>query len=60
LQGILDPVDSESANFDQNVVTQINIDTNADNIEDLVIQAIRRGNRMRFLVLKNLLKREAL
>jgi len=48
LQGILDPVDSENAAFDQNVVTQINIDTNADNVEDLVIQAIRRGDVMWF------------
>ncbi len=48
LQGILDPVNSEDANFDQNVVTQINIDTNDDNVEDLVIQAIRRGNQMWF------------
>jgi len=48
VQGILDPVDSESATFDQNVVTQINIDTNNDNVEDLVIQAIRRENRMWF------------
>lgn len=47
-QGILDPSDSESASFDQNVVTQINIDTDNDNIEDLVIQAVRRGNQMWF------------
>ena len=48
LQGILDPIDSEDANFDQNVVTQINIDTNNDNVEDLVIQAVRRANQMWF------------
>jgi len=48
VQGILDPADSEDANFDQNVVTQINIDTNNDNVEDLVIQAVRRGNQMWF------------
>lgn len=48
LQGILDPINSEDASFDQNVVTQINIDTNNDNEEDLVIQAVRRGNQMWF------------
>lgn len=48
LQGILDPADSEDANFDQNVVTQINIDTDSDNVEDLVIQAVRRGDQMWF------------
>ncbi len=48
IQGILSPEDSEAANFDQNVVIQFNIDTNNDNIEDLVIQAVRRGNLMWF------------
>ncbi len=47
-QGVLSPVSSETANFDQNVVLQINIDTNKDNIEDLVIQAVRRGDFMWF------------
>ena len=47
-QGILSPTVSETATFDQNVITQINIDTNNDNVEDLVIQAICRGGNMWF------------
>jgi len=47
-QGILTPENSKTTQFDQNVVFQINIDTNADNVEDLVIQAVRRGERMWF------------
>lgn len=34
--------------FDENVMTEINIDTNGDLIEDLVIQAIPRAGRMYF------------
>lgn len=34
--------------FDENVLTEINIDTNNDLIEDLVIQAIPRDGRMYF------------
>lgn len=34
--------------FDENVLTEINIDTNNDLIEDLVIQAIPRNGRMYF------------
>ena len=34
--------------FDENVLTEINIDTNNDLVEDLVIQAIPRAGRMYF------------
>ena len=34
--------------FDENVLTEINIDTNGDLVEDLVIQAIPRDGRMYF------------
>ncbi len=47
-QGILSPTESETANFDQNVLYEINIDNTGDNVEDLVIQMIRRGNWMHF------------
>jgi len=47
-QGILSPTESETATFDQNVLYEINIDNTGDNVEDLVIQMIRRGNWMHF------------
>lgn len=47
-QGLLSPGATASASFKTNVLTEINIDNNNDNVEDLVIQAIRRGNKMYF------------
>lgn len=47
-QGLLSPIASASAAFNENVMTEINIDNNGDNVEDLVIQAIKRGNKMYF------------
>lgn len=47
-QGLLSPGATGSASFNTNVLTEINIDNNNDNVEDLVIQAIRRGNKMYF------------
>lgn len=47
-QGILSPQESETENFDQNVLFEINIDNTGDNVEDLVIQVIRRGTWMHF------------
>ncbi|PIQ47378.1 MAG: molecular chaperone DnaK [Cytophagales bacterium CG12_big_fil_rev_8_21_14_0_65_40_12] len=38
LQGLLSPTATASASFDENVMVEFNIDTNADAIEDLVIQ----------------------
>lgn len=47
-QGLLSPGASATAAFNENVMTEINIDNTGDNVEDLVIQAIRRGNKMYF------------
>lgn len=47
-QGLMSPTTTAAAQFGENVLTEINIDTNADQKEDLVIQAIRRGDRMYF------------
>jgi hypothetical protein len=47
-QGLLSPGATGAASFKENVLTEINIDNNNDNVEDLVIQAINRGNKMYF------------
>ncbi len=47
-QGLLTPAGTAAATFNENVLQEINIDTNGDNVEDLVIQAIRKGNDMYF------------
>ena len=47
-QGLLTPSATAAAAFNENVLQEINIDTNGDNVEDLVIQAIRKGNDMYF------------
>jgi Domain of unknown function (DUF4331) len=47
-QGLLSPTASASATFNENVMTEINIDNNGDKVEDLVIQAIKRGGKMYF------------
>lgn len=47
-QGLLSPSATGAASFDENVLTVINIDTDGDAIEDLVIQAIPRGDKMYF------------
>ena len=46
--GLLTPGTTGAATFKENVLTEINIDNNGDNVEDLVIQAIKRGNKMYF------------
>lgn len=38
--------ESQNAAFDENVLIEFNIDTDGDNIEDLVIQAIPRNGKM--------------
>ncbi len=48
VQGLLSPSKTRSARFDQNILIEFNIDTDGDAIEDLVIQAAPRGNRMFF------------
>ncbi len=47
-QGLLSPGATANAQFSENVLTEINIDTNGDNVEDLVIQAIRKNDKMYF------------
>ena len=47
-QGLLSPGATSSVAFDENLLQEINIDTNGDNVEDLVIQAIREKNDMYF------------
>ena len=47
-QGLLTPNATGAATFNENVLQEINIDTNNDNVEDLVIQAIRKGSKMYF------------
>ena len=48
VQGLLSPSNTAGAEFDENVLVEINIDNNGDNIEDLVIQAIPRDGKMYF------------
>ena len=48
VQGLITPMASSSASFDENVMVEFNIDNNGDNVEDLVIQAIPRGGKMYF------------
>ena len=47
-QGLMSPATTATATFDQNVLQEINIDNTGDNVEDLVIQAIRKGDVMYF------------
>ena len=46
VQGLLSPEASADAAFDENVLIEFNIDNDADNVEDLVIQAIPRDGKM--------------
>ena len=48
VQGLLSPSATSTAMFDENVMVEINIDTNADAVEDFVIQAIPRDGKMYF------------
>lgn len=47
-QGLLSPSATAMATFNDNVMTEINIDNTGDNVEDLVIQAVKRDNKMYF------------
>ncbi len=47
-QGLLSPNATGAATFNENVMVEINIDNNNDNVEDLVIQAIKRDKKMYF------------
>ena len=48
VQGLLSPSATATTSFDENVLVEFNIDTDGDNIEDLVIQAIPRDGKMYF------------
>ena len=45
---LLSPSATAAATFNENVMVEINIDNTGDNVEDLVIQAIKRGSKMYF------------
>jgi Domain of unknown function (DUF4331) len=47
-QGLLSPNATGAATFNENVMIEINIDNTGDNKEDLVIQALRKGDKMYF------------
>ena len=47
-QGLLSPGATAAATFNENVLIELNIDNTGDNVEDLVIQAIRKGTKMYF------------
>ena len=46
LQGLLSPGQTGMASFDENVLIEFNIDNDADNVEDFVIQLIPRDGKM--------------
>ncbi|WAC03207.1 DUF4331 family protein [Lacinutrix neustonica] len=46
VQGLLSPTATAGAAFDENVLVEINIDTDGDYVEDLVLQAIPRNGKM--------------
>jgi len=47
-QGLLAPAATGAAKFDANTMIEFNIDNNNDNVEDLVIQAIYDGTKIKF------------
>ncbi len=46
-QGLLSPGATAAAAFDENTVIEFNIDNNGDNVEDLVIQGIASGGKLK-------------
>lgn len=46
-QGLLSPAQTATASFDENTLFEFNIDNNGDNVEDLVIQAVKKNGKMR-------------
>ncbi|MCB0646093.1 MAG: DUF4331 family protein [Saprospiraceae bacterium] len=46
IQGLTSPANSAGLTYDENVLTEINIDNDGDNVEDLVIQLIPRAGKM--------------
>lgn len=47
VQGLLSPSTSMTASFPSNVMYEFNIDNTGDNVEDLVIQCLVQGGKMR-------------
>jgi hypothetical protein len=45
---LLSPNATAAAAFNENVMIEINIDNTGDNVEDLVIQAIKKDDKMYF------------
>lgn len=48
VQGLLSPTATANSAFDENTMIEFNIDTDADNVENLVIQAVARDGKMYF------------
>jgi hypothetical protein len=46
-QGLLSPSATGAAKFDEKTLLEFNIDNNNDNVEDLVLQAIVKGGKMK-------------
>ncbi|MEO7923787.1 MAG: DUF4331 family protein [Chitinophagaceae bacterium] len=46
-QGLMSPAISATATFPSNVMYELNIDNSGDNVEDLVIQCLVQGGKMR-------------
>ncbi len=46
VNGFLGPEATATASFDENVMYEVNIDTNEDNVEDLVIQVLFRDDKV--------------
>lgn len=46
-QGLLSPTATASARFNEQTLLEFNIDNNNDNVEDLVLQAIVKNNKMK-------------
>lgn len=49
VKGLLSPTATKRTTFDENIMIEFNIDTNNDNIEDMVIQATPMNKRMYFV-----------
>lgn len=49
VKGLLSPTATKRTTFDENIMIEFNIDTNNDNIEDMVIQATPMKKRMYFV-----------
>ena len=48
VKGLLSPAATSTSSFDENVLVEFNIDTDNNDVADLVLQAIPRGGKMYF------------